>query len=208
MKRLRCSAGSSPLARGLPERVGQAGESLRIIPARAGFTMEYVSTGTGIMDHPRSRGVYPSIRLSRASRLGSSPLARGLPQFLASRNVVVGIIPARAGFTYCPGRRECLCRDHPRSRGVYLFSGSGRCCSWGSSPLARGLRHPVDEGLRDQGIIPARAGFTTLATPIMLLFAGSSPLARGLRGHPAGAGVGIRIIPARAGFTDIPARDG
>ena len=75
-------SGSSPLARGLQlARVeGRLGE--RIIPARAGFTMdeEIYILGTG--DHPRSRGVYGS-----------------LPGEAAQRG---WIIPARAGFTRRP----------------------------------------------------------------------------------------------------------
>ena len=72
-------AGSSPLARGLHEvpddRVGRG----RIIPARAGFTLTPTGTTTAESDHPRSRGVY-------------------LPPMLHPLDVV-GIIPARAGFT-------------------------------------------------------------------------------------------------------------
>ena len=91
----------------------------------------------------------------------------------------------------------------------------------GSSPLARGLR--FQEHLSDgvAGIIPARAGFTTLVkdswdqykdhprsrgvymeqqTSLSHL-AGSSPLARGLRGVRRARQRYRRIIPARAGFT-------
>ena len=91
----------------------------------------------------------------------------------------------------------------------------------GSSPLARGLRHPnglVDSTAR---IIPARAGFTptpgrrpgspwdhprsrgvystTARSPAPS--AGSSPLARGLRRADQQPAAALRIIPARAGFT-------
>ena len=94
----------------------------------------------------------------------------------------------------------------------------------GSSPLARGLLRPAFDRSWHGGIIPARAGFTTLCrsthsnrrdhprsrgvyvcpNPSRASFTGSSPLARGLPGcvHPAGGQ--RRIIPARAGFT--PAR--
>ena len=113
----------------------------------------------------------------------------------------MGIIPARAGFTF-PGR-------------------SGRRAGHGSSPLARGLRtlaHAHEQIVR---IIPARAGFTFTRRPRIsstkdhprsrgvygpgdrrpVVAEGSSPLARGLRQgrHPGLHGVGI--IPARAGFT-------
>ena len=115
------STGSSPLARGLhpPQRSHQ--ERLRIIPARAGFTL---GTRTGVRarpDHPRSRGVYrlPTTRPRQAS--GSSPLARGLRLHVDERPGHDRIIPARAGFTEGMSVRAQLIRDHPRSRGVYLF---------------------------------------------------------------------------------------
>ena len=111
---------------------------------------------------------------------GSSPLARGLLLLLAHIRVILGIIPARAGFT-SPGRDYLEGEmDHPRSRGVYRTHietfGDGE----GSSPLARGLLR-----LRK---IRGRAE-------------GSSPLARGLRGTAEGFTRRFRIIPARAGFT-------
>ena len=94
----------------------------------------------------------------------------------------------------------------------------------GSSPLARGLRARIPVAQDEEGIIPARAGFTgdpdpasgrhqdhprsrgvyATTTSARLASSGSSPLARGLRGigHPHHAGQ--RIIPARAGFTWTP----
>ena len=96
--RSRRCAGSSPLARGLlPGTMGLPGDD-RIIPARAGFTAVWATTGGRLADHPRSRGVYRDVavlvRLQEdhpRSRgvyhggkyeipfgRGSSPLARGL----------------------------------------------------------------------------------------------------------------------------------
>ena len=50
--------------------------------------------------------------------------------------------------------------DHPRSRGVYNNPGTDLVPGLGSSPLARGLLD-ANSPLEDQnGIIPARAGFT------------------------------------------------
>ena len=77
--RTSCKPGSSPLARGL--RMVRKGGRRRggIIPARAGFTCAASTTMTSSTDHPRSRGVYGCLTLCGISRLGSSPLARGLP---------------------------------------------------------------------------------------------------------------------------------
>ena len=115
--------------------------------------------------------------------------------------VVMGIIPARAGFTRrAVGGRRCPW-DHPRSRGVYTRP----------SPLHS------PEGR----IIPARAGFTWTKRPSgspttdhprsrgvygekgrrAISRSGSSPLARGLRWETRIVLKKEWIIPARAGFT-------
>ena len=135
------------------------------------------------MDHPRSRGVYAAGFSGGGVARGSSPLARGLHMDRADAPSRIRIIPARAGFTsHCPNWSRHA-RDHPRSRGVYMFRGIWDTGTLGSSPLARGLRAgPAAQG-RDGRIIPARAGFTPV-------------LRRVLDGDS-------RIIPARAGFTGL-----
>ena len=112
-------------------------------------------------------------------------------------------------------------KDHPRSRGVYvaLFPTCERLS--GSSPLARGLPGRPGAGASADGIIPARAGFTSWDPAYdnfkkdhprsrgvygVQVFdsetrAGSSPLARGLPPTNFPSVVGGGIIPARAGFT-------
>ena len=71
----------------------------RIIPARAGFTPDFIPGPPMVGDHPRSRGVYPSHDQGDRMVIGSSPLARGLHGRVVGGDVVVRIIPARAGFT-------------------------------------------------------------------------------------------------------------
>ena len=196
--------GSSPLARGLPERREVSARGVRIIPARAGFTQ-----GTGLLggqggDHPRSRGVYPACTPAPCANPGSSPLARGLRKAAAAEEKRARIIPARAGFTSPHPTPPPRTPDHPRSRGVYYAGytdwGDGR----GSSPLARGLRPWSRAPPGTVGIIPARAGFTALECPAQKSPSGSSPLARGLPRAVLGSRRGRRIIPARAGFTTSP----
>ena len=217
-------SGSSPLARGLPNDKSPWAERPRIIPARAGFTLLYPRFGSLLTDHPRSRGVYRLEWCASPRPPGSSPLARGLRPIIRSAESRRGIIPARAGFTPCPGRGTSRRWDHPRSRGVYTHSGPSAPASTGSSPLARGLQARL---LRDGffgGIIPARAGFTVGFPSLRVLSGdhprsrgvygraaaqgasnpGSSPLARGLPVGCAGAGHAVGIIPARAGFTVPP----
>ena len=173
------------------------------------------------MDHPRSRGVYD--RAFRRINLwrGSSPLARGLRRGNHPRLPVVGIIPARAGFTLNAIRNNASVEDHPRSRGVYMIASDSGVRVRGSSPLARGLLPWIIPGISGTRIIPARAGFTNqrqdagratqdhprsrgvYGSSFRIPFWkwGSSPLARGLRLPYARAEVRRRIIPARAGFT-------
>ena len=213
--------GSSPLARGLRTVYEMNHAIYRIIPARAGFTCSPAPGRLYPPDHPRSRGVYLDRTGVIRRRPGSSPLARGLPWFRVSFASLLGIIPARAGFTAPTVRPRAPGTDHPRSRGVYQISDLKSKSYDGSSPLARGLlavQAIVDAFLR---IIPARAGFTaasTCETPsitdhprsrgvyvavavITYVTPGSSPLARGLHTRMSHLTLLRRIIPARAGFT-------
>ena len=132
-----------------------------------------------------------------------------------------GIIPARAGFTIEKRAGSENKTDHPRSRGVYPIDVEVGVRSWGSSPLARGLRRLRRPAADRGGIIPARAGFTLAthaiqagtpdhprsrgvylpATASVWTGVGSSPLARGLRADFPRFDVHGGIIPARAGFT-------
>ena len=156
-------AGSSPLARGLPTISAEMDERGGIIPARAGFTFRARRAHEWEQDHPRSRGVYPSMKAAMAARAGSSPLARGLPAREELEMTSVRIIPARAGFTdRAPAPRRDS-PDHPRSRGVYSLVQPAPERIQGSSPLARGLPWRIWPGCSRLGIIPARAGFTRLS---------------------------------------------
>ena len=92
---------------------------MRIIPARAGFTVFVSSRVAFSWDHPRSRGVYRLSVSVMPEMAGSSPLARGLRIGGGRRGRRRGIIPARAGFTLIyVGNGDSL-EDHPRSRGGY-----------------------------------------------------------------------------------------
>ena len=171
-----------------------------IIPARAGFTEMAETTESAEADHPRSRGVYGEPVPAAEPAPGSSPLARGLHERRGIMSDTTGIIPARAGFTPHSYFAVTRARDHPRSRGVYPSSGSGRRSAPGSSPLARGLLRAWFRRAGAAGIIPARAGFTGGCRPpgsrrrdhprsrgvyfdeedLNRALRGSSPLARGL----------------------------
>ena len=160
----RMSSGSSPLARGLRRPPRRRPPLRGIIPARAGFTVCQYSMPSHGEDHPRSRGVYADAVIGGPCGGGSSPLARGLLRVDSCLFLLVGIIPARAGFTGRGGRWRRRGWDHPRSRGVYGVVDGVLPGGEGSSPLARGLPHDYWAVRRRGGIIPARAGFT-LADP-------------------------------------------
>ena len=216
-----CSSGSSPLARGLHLRLTATRPTMRIIPARAGFTRGIDSWCFPSWDHPRSRGVYSTPAPAALGKSGSSPLARGLQKLAGDAAAEAGIIPARAGFTDFPSPVYPSAMDHPRSRGVYQLGRLGLGCALGSSPLARGLQDTHHDPAGRHRIIPARAGFTSRVRlsprqttdhprsrgvyPFVLAAGvsdqGSSPLARGLRPRARLGGRGPGIIPARAGFT-------
>ena len=195
----------------------------RIIPARAGFTEQAYGVLGVAGDHPRSRGVYEPLTYPVPRGTGSSPLARGLPHLPTHQTERIRIIPARAGFTTSSAGFSDGKTDHPRSRGVYRFTVSAPRTGAGSSPLARGLLPALLREHGEEGIIPARAGFTcaspglswvTLDHPrsrgvyivgfIAVSFRwGSSPLARGLPPDLRQAATDPGIIPARAGFTRL-----
>ena len=137
-----------------------------------------------------------------------------------------GIIPARAGFTQ--GRLDWrpLPRDHPRSRGVYPRPRWGGLRKSGSSPLARGLPDGVVVQGGPEGIIPARAGFTSrwsdavrrrpdhprsrgvysVSFDSVIVLTGSSPLARGLLRWCGGPGRPRRDHPRSRGVYARAAR--
>ena len=158
----RRKAGSSPLARGLLFSVIVASLGMRIIPARAGFTLRRRGMASRPWDHPRSRGVYRRPESPDRSAAGSSPLARGLLPGGLKVWPCGRIIPARAGFTTSEAGIPVLRTDHPRSRGVYFAVKMVSAFPSGSSPLARGLRPGPHRPCYESRIIPARAGFTVV----------------------------------------------
>ena len=178
--------GSSPLARGLPPARRAPRTSAWIIPARAGFTSRPGAGLHGARDHPRSRGVYLCNPVNPPRSVGSSPLARGLPARHPRRFVLLGIIPARAGFTAPSRRPKPRPSDHPRSRGVYGTAFHLLAQQRGSSPLARGLRKVPDPSWVGAGIIPARAGFT----------GGDGDDGARILDHPRSRGVYSRVMVA------------
>ena len=200
--------GSSPLARGLHEMGVEKPVKHGIIPARAGFTPRQLRKGPPCGDHPRSRGVYEVSAFPHSPKPGSSPLARGLPEYRMGDGLGLRIIPARAGFTMNPTKARASSQDHPRSRGVYVFYDVEVYRNLGSSPLARGLPGGRRCGTGPRGDHPRSRGVYRLVRRQGPGVPGSSPLARGLPHVEQGLDLLGRIIPARAGFTPTSPRTG
>ena len=154
---------------------------------------------------------------------GSSPLARGTPADLLSRERLPRFIPARAGNTCTAASRRPRSTVHPRSRGEHGLGLRGRLEPVRFIPARAGNTdvfeaasivdtvHPRSRGEhagrgRPRGscgrFIPARAGNTTFPRPSRADTSGSSPLARGTHPHGQIARQPRRFIPARAGNTD------
>ena len=132
--------GSSPLARGTPENRADSVRNSRLIPARAGNTLELGIQKTGGAAHPRSRGEHYENVIKPVFDGGSSPLARGTRLVGRGGRESTRLIPARAGNTSRVLLPPPVVSAHPRSRGEHrcpLLGASGSC---GSSPLARGTR--------------------------------------------------------------------
>ena len=152
--------GSSPLSRGIHPNFAVRHGERRIIPALAGNTFCCPLMQSIWKDHPRSRGEYVRRSCALSAAKGSSPLSRGILADEASGQDGQGIIPALAGNTDCTRTGCGGCWDHPRSRGEYAIANALARCSWGSSPLSRGIQLRQKNRICSRGIIPALAGNT------------------------------------------------
>ena len=91
--------GSSPRGRGTRGARRGARPRHRFIPARAGNTVAYVSSGDGPSVHPRAGGEHANRNSFHFPFHGSSPRGRGTPSRPAEPGPQVRFIPARAGNT-------------------------------------------------------------------------------------------------------------
>ena len=162
----------------------------------------------------------PWLPLSRYM-LGSSPHARGTPNFAVRLRARRGIIPACAGNTYFCLQSPRNAGDHPRMRGEHRRVGHDPRAQRGSSPHARGTLFGSVPPCSDCGIIPACAGNTSFSTEacgasgdhprmrgehrsvsvFVAVYWGSSPHARGTLYQDRWRSWYPGIIPACAGNT-------
>ncbi len=130
--------GSSPPARG-PLRVRLDGDSEpRLIPACAGTTSRSAYHPHLGRAHPRLRGDHTHISLMGNSHPGSSPPARGPPDWKGPKPLDRGLIPACAGTTADRPGGSRHAPAHPRLRGDHSSGAFTKKPCSGSSPPARG----------------------------------------------------------------------
>ncbi|EPD31454.1 hypothetical protein HMPREF9238_01228 [Gleimia europaea ACS-120-V-Col10b] len=153
--------GSSPHARGALNREPARSPPGGVIPACAGSTWTGSPATNRSWGHPRMRGEHGQYSASFPTDVGSSPHARGAPQYLTLRDAVKGVIPACAGSTYRARVRGGWGGGHPRMRGEHGLLPQSRDRLAGSSPHARGALRSSNGFSRRLGVIPACAGSTT-----------------------------------------------
>ncbi len=167
------------------------------------------------------RGEYQLRRKLQEVALGSPPLARGIHLDFLDFVRAVRITPACAGNTLSPKNKGRQTEDHPRLRGEYKERAKKSRPSWGSPPLARGIRARRREPRQRSGITPACAGNTSCSSRNPKLNTdhprlrgeyekdvakkqtnkGSPPLARGIQAARYKITDGHGITPACAGNT-------
>ncbi len=154
-----------PMSRLIPARAGRTRtppprDPRGLIPARAGSTRRTGRCDRPAGAHPRASGEHRwSWSISQSSR-GSSPRERGAPQREGAVDVVVRLIPARAGSTLATCTGEPAVPAHPRASGEHAVAPAHSISMTGSSPRERGARQSGQEQGRGDGLIPARAGST------------------------------------------------
>ena len=213
--------GSSPLTRGKQASRTAASISPGLIPAHAGKTPWWHLHWRGCRAHPRSRGENLPAMSTFPSASGSSPLTRGKPLVRTQCLARMGLIPAHAGKTSSASAASKASRAHPRSRGENAAEETAVDIHLGSSPLTRGKLPSRRNDASQDGLIPAHAGKTRLATKraarstahprsrgenpsnpsAKFLIPGSSPLTRGKRCVLTSCVGRVGLIPAHAGKT-------
>ena len=193
--------GSSPLARGTYILNAALDLALRLIPTHAGNTLKSTLCMALTRAHPRSRGEHTPTKALRRRTWGSSPLTRGTSSVRYGRRETFRLISARAGNTVQAPEAPTGRTNHPRSHGEHLPRPRAARSRMGSSPLARGTLEVTTASPVAAGLIPARAGNTSLRNLLRKggrapprsrgehsglssfrgMVSGSSPLARGTR---------------------------
>ena len=130
----------------------------RITPAHAGTSTVQQRDPVAAQDHPRTRGDKFSTVLKPSISSGSPPHTRGQVQHRDRGRNPQRITPAHAGTRYTCRSSGDLKKDHPRTRGDKVNSGSLRSHTSGSPPHTRGQATVHLDFQRRHRITPAHAG--------------------------------------------------
>ena len=217
------SRGSSPRVRGKRAAPIPPTAAAGLIPACAGKTPGTNFFIASSPAHPRVCGENLTRRAVCRGNMGSSPRVRGklCGHFLGSFGA--GLIPACAGKTRRPRRRQTPPAAHPRVCGENSLACRCDLRLCGSSPRVRGKHYRVRARAARGGLIPACAGKTVYrrewreswpAHPRVCgenfivgfsfrIIWGSSPRVRGKPLAPKSRPRGRRLIPACAGKTSL-----
>ena len=214
-------AGSSPRVRGKRALYLLRGPTSGLIPARAGKTPRRIADPAHRAAHPRACGENAFITAQQQLLSGSSPRVRGKLRPHHWHGDLGRLIPARAGKTPRRRRPPDAGRAHPRACGENVRWTSQADREGGSSPRVRGKLPGAGHHHRRAGLIPARAGKTSVGIPTFpggeahpracgenpqgqvakFVNQGSSPRVRGKLEPADRVPVGRGLIPARAGKT-------
>ena len=154
--------GSSPRVRGKHGTVVVLSEWGRLIPARAGKTPGAPHAHQRDPAHPRACGENGVTHVFSAQSVGSSPRVRGKRGLLGAGLSATRLIPARAGKTTTRRRRSRGRTAHPRACGENEPVRALVLDCDGSSPRVRGKPGVKADNSLILGLIPARAGKTSV----------------------------------------------
>ena len=134
------ACGSSPRGRGKLAAALNVQPSERLIPARAGKTMQSTYPDAHYRAHPRAGGENGARFTQSWPRSGSSPRGRGKRADEEAPAGRVGLIPARAGKTPLARWPRGPRQAHPRAGGENVTNRHVIAGGAGSSPRGRGKR--------------------------------------------------------------------
>ena len=213
------ASGSSPRVRGTQPHGRAHVVQSRFIPACAGNSPFQAGVNNYLTVHPRVCGELAPIEQRGMRMFGSSPRVRGTPRLLRQVRPQRRFIPACAGNSRPPSRAASRTAVHPRVCGELQRGARKTAVETGSSPRVRGTRTQEHRPHGPHRFIPACAGNSRPAGPIVRrravhprvcgelsswqrrtpVASGSSPRVRGTHRPAAPHPVDHRFIPACAG---------
>ena len=170
--------GSSPRVRGKRWEEDRWTDPVGLIPACAGKMSGKAPSRNHGSAHPRACGENAKMMAPDKWCAGSSPRVRGKLDQTQCRDLLGGLIPARAGKTFTRQSSRWQEWAHPRACGENRYAQTASANRAGSSPRVRGKRAAGGTHFARTRLIPARAGKTPSALMIW----------RPTRAHPRACG--------------------